>query len=215
MEKNQTAKKTKGSKPAAQIQGIPNDLRAVGNKLVTSLGSGKAALEHSLTLLDAMVRHGDTEVYVSVMERAKAKGDDNAVTILRKMLKAVWPEGKFAKATPREVKVGKNQKAKPQKDRTVFKIKGCKPDLGVLETIRKCVKEGASLRGSVIRKAITPEKDEPTKEEYLEKLDKAVDRIVDNSELTLSAIIAHLQFVQKEQAEKERLAEIEKKNLKS
>lgn len=200
-------KETKGKVPEApKPKNMPNDMRAVGNKLVTALGSGKNALQHALTLLESTVQHGDTEIYVSCMTRAKAKGDDNGVSVLRLLITSVWPDGKFANKIPREMSVGKNQKAKPVGHKESYKIKGTKPDLAALKVIRECVADGASLRGSVIRKALKPEKPPLTNEKQLERLDKAVVKIIDESTLSIGAIIAHLQEVQKEMLEAEREA---------
>ena len=125
---------------------MTNDIKAIENKFVTSLGSGKAALEHASTLIHSVVDSRDTTVLTRAMTRAKSKGDDKACASMRLILLAVWPKAVLKFDT----------KAKAY----VFKIKGIEAEEWALEALSALVDDGASLRGSLITKTFKADKTE-------------------------------------------------------
>ncbi|NKB39442.1 MAG: hypothetical protein GKR86_00020 [Ilumatobacter sp.] len=73
---------------------MTNDVKAIENKLVAAFGSGRVATRHLAELMQAAYDQDSGNNVASALGRMHKQGDSNAVGVITKVFKAVFPDGK-------------------------------------------------------------------------------------------------------------------------
>lgn len=115
---------------------MTNNIKAIENRFVTQLGSGKGAATSLLELALHAAKNRDTTVFTNIIDRAKRKGDDHAARIVLGVMTALFPGVDYDK-----------------KENTA-KIKGIVHNQEVLRNMATCAEKGISIRGSTYKKDV-------------------------------------------------------------
>lgn len=156
---------------------IQNDIEAIEDKFVSSLGAGKSAARHLLALVEAVVSSRDTTIISRAAYRAEGKGDKQAAGILKFVTGQVFPGAKYSA---------------PKEGAPKITIKGITADTAAVDRFRKAVEKNLSIRHSAFREAIKAETDTVEKEfdpkAWAERTIKAKGK--DNLEAMIAALQA-------------------------
>ena len=115
-----------------------------GTAFYSALGNGKAAMVAFRDMVAHAVEHGDTSAIRFELERTrKDKRDIDALRTSLKIIRAVWPEGKFTITADKEVSI---------------KTAGSTVSAAALETLNALVASEASFRGTKVKECFGAEK---------------------------------------------------------
>lgn len=160
---------------------MTNDIMKTESKFYANLGNGQKAGEYLQDMVKSVTVSRDTTVIVKAIQRAEAKGDKAAASVVRFVFGQVFPSAKVTKSKAGDLSL---------------KIKGIEHDDKALERLAEAVSKGLSIRHSTFRKTVQGEQAQA--EFDLQKYAKTIASRLKREGQSLDAVIAALQAVRSE-----------------